>query len=51
MSTGKMVIWTFISIIIMFLFCLIIDIFVRYTFGLLKNKICSKCPTIISIEE
>lgn len=51
MSTGKMVIWTFISIIIMFLFCLIIDIFVRYTFGLLKNKICSKCPVIINIEE
>lgn len=50
-GTGKMFIWTIISVAVMFTACLCLDIIVRYTFGFLKNKFCSKCPVILDTEE
>lgn len=48
---GVLLLWVFISVFSMFLLCLLIDIAIRFTFGIFEKKLCSKCPVIVRIEE
>lgn len=48
---GVFILWVFLSVVSMFLLCLLIDIAMRFTFGILERKLCSRCPVILHIEE
>ncbi|MBD5403058.1 acyltransferase [bacterium] len=48
---GVLVLWVFVSVVSMFLLCLLIDIAIRFTFGHFGKRLCSKCPVILRIEE
>ena len=47
---GTLLLWLFISVAGMFISCLLLDLIVRHTIGLLKNKVCNKCPVILDME-
>lgn len=47
----NMLICTILSVTLMFLACLIVDIIVRYTINIIKNKLLNRLPEIINVGE